>query len=89
MFVEQWEQIVEVFERGEKEKAVKMLLEMDDDIYFLRFMLQHGQNLLKDLTRPTSSKLLKKMLSIQKTNFMEQMLFKMVGEQQKLKPVNY
>jgi hypothetical protein len=43
---------------------------MDDDIYFLRFMLQHGQNLLKDLTRPTSSKLLKKMLSIQKTNFM-------------------
>jgi hypothetical protein len=52
---------------------------MDDDIYFLRFMLQHGQGLLKDLTRPSSAKILKKMLSIQKSNFMEQMLFKMVG----------
>lgn len=52
---------------------------MDDDIYFLRFMLQHGQNLLQGLTRSTTSKVLKKMLSIQKTNFMEQMLFKMVG----------
>ena len=47
-----------------------MLLEMDDDIYFLRFLLQHGQDLLKDLTRPTTAKILKKMLSIQKTNFM-------------------
>ena len=62
-----------------------MLLEMDDDIYFLRFMLQHGQNLLQDLTRGTSSKLLKKMLAIQKTNFMEQMLFKMAGETAKIK----
>ncbi len=52
---------------------------MDDDIYFLRFLLNNGQDLLKNLTRPTSSKLLKKMLSIQKTNFMEQMLFKMVS----------
>jgi hypothetical protein len=52
---------------------------MDDDIYFLRFLLQYGNELLKDLTRPTSSKLLKKLLSIQKTHFMEQMLFKMVG----------
>jgi hypothetical protein len=52
---------------------------MDDDIYFLRFLLKNGQNLLQNLTRPTSSKLLKKLLSIQKTNFMEQMLFKMVS----------
>jgi hypothetical protein len=52
---------------------------MDDDIYFLRFLLQNGQDLMKNLTRPTSSKLLKKLLSIQKTNFMEQMFFKMVS----------
>lgn len=58
---------------------------MDDDIYFLRFLLKNGQDLLKNLTRPTSSKLLKKLLSIQKTNFMEQMLFKMVSETAKIK----
>lgn len=43
---------------------------MDDDIYFLRFMLKYSKGLLKDLTRSTASKVIKQMLEIKKTNFM-------------------
>ena len=53
---------------------------MDDDIYFLRFFLKYSSELLGNLTRPTSNKVLRKMLQIKKTNFMEQLLFKMVAE---------
>jgi hypothetical protein len=66
-------------ENGKTEDAVKKLLEMDDDIYFLRFMLKYGTGLIKNLTKSTSSKVLKHLLNIKKTNFMEQMLFKMVS----------
>ncbi len=57
---------------------------MDDDLYFLRFFLKYSSEVLAKVTRPTSNKVLKKMLSIKKTNFMEQMLFKMVAESAKL-----
>lgn len=53
---------------------------MDDDIYFLRYFLRYSSKLLNRLTRPTSNKVLKKMLQIKKTHFMEQILFKMVAE---------
>lgn len=56
---------------------------MDDDIYFLRFMLKYGKGLLKDLTKATASKIIRRMLEIKKTNFLEQMLFKMVAESAK------
>jgi hypothetical protein len=57
---------------------------MDDDLYFLRFFLKYSSGILENLTRPLSNKILLKMLSIKKTNFMEQMLFKMVAETAKL-----
>ena len=57
---------------------------MDDDLYFLRFFLKYSSDILENLTRPLSNKILLKMLSIKKTNFMEQMLFKMVAETAKL-----
>lgn len=41
-------------------------------------MLKYSKGLLKDLTRSTSSKLLKQLLTIKKTNFMEQLFFKLV-----------
>jgi hypothetical protein len=59
-----------LFESGKKEYSAKGILQMDDDIYFLRFMLKFGKGLLADLTRPTAAKVLKKMLSINKTHFM-------------------
>lgn len=43
---------------------------MDDDLYFLRFFLKYSTSVLERLTRPTSNKVLLKMLSIKKTNFM-------------------
>lgn len=52
---------------------------MDDDLYFLRFFLKYSSEILAKVTRPTSNKVLQKMLTIKKTNFMEQMLFKMVA----------
>lgn len=57
---------------------------MDDDLYFLRFFLKYSSAILENVTRPTSNKVLQKMLSIKKTNFMEQMLFKMVAETARL-----
>ncbi len=57
---------------------------MDDDLYFLRFFLKYSSEVIAKVTRTTSKKVLKKMLSIKKTNFMEQMLFKMVAESAKL-----
>jgi len=47
-----------------------MVIEMDDDIYFLRFMLKYGKGLLKDLTKGTASKVIRRMLEIKKTNFL-------------------
>ena len=79
-FLDQWETVLELAEKGKFEESVKVLLEMDDDIYFLRFFLKFSSGLLGHLTRPTSNKVLKKMLQIKKTNFMEQMLFKMAAE---------
>lgn len=46
-------------------------------------MLKYGKGLLKDLTRSTSSKVIKQMLEIKKTNFMEQLFFKLVAESAK------
>ena len=43
---------------------------MDDDLYFLRYFLKYSSVVLEKLTRPTSNKVLQKMLSIKKTNFM-------------------
>jgi stalled ribosome rescue protein Dom34 len=74
-----WEHIIDLYENGKREEAVKALLEMDDDVYFLRFMLKYGKGLLKDLTRQTSSKVLQHILTIKKTNFMEQLFFKLVS----------
>lgn len=34
-----WERIMDLFERGKKEESAKAILDLDDDIYFLRFML--------------------------------------------------
>jgi stalled ribosome rescue protein Dom34 len=51
-----------LFEAGKKEESVKEVLELDDDIYFLRFMLKYGKGLLKDLTRSTANKVIKQML---------------------------
>lgn len=56
---------------------------MDDDIYFLRFHLKYGQGLLKELTRATSTKVLKQMLQIRKTRFMDQTLLKLASESSK------
>lgn len=53
---------------------------MDDDLYFLRFFLKFSPAVIGEMTRSTSNKILKKMLQIKKTNFMEQMLFKMTSE---------
>lgn len=53
---------------------------MGDDIYFLRFMLKYGKGLLAELTRPAASKILKKMLSINKTHCMEQLLIKLAAQ---------
>lgn len=44
------------------EESAKAIIEMDDDIYFLRFMLKYGKGLLKDLTKATASKILRRML---------------------------
>ena len=82
-YLEAWESIVEQCELGHKEEAAKAILELDDDIYFLRFALKYGKGLLKDLTKHTSAKVLKRMLAIKKTNFMEQLFFKMVAESAK------
>lgn len=62
---------------------MKEVLELDDDIYFLRFMLKYGKGLLKDLTRSTANKVIKQMVEIKKTNFMEQLFFKLVSESAK------
>ena len=78
--MDQWEYILELSEKGKFEDAVKVLLELDDDLYFLRYFLKYSAKVLETLTRNTSNKVLKKMLLIKKTNFMEQMLFKMVAE---------
>lgn len=75
-----WERIMDLFERGKKEDSAKAILDLDDDIYFLRFMLKYGKGLLGELTRPTAAKILKKMLSINKTHFMEQLLLKFAAE---------
>ena len=40
-------------------------------------MLKYGKGLLAELTRPTAAKMLKQMLSINKTHFMEQLLLKL------------
>ena len=65
---------------GYKEESAKAILELDDDIYFLRYMLKYGKGLLGELTRPTAAKILKQMLSINKTHFMEQLLLKLASE---------
>jgi stalled ribosome rescue protein Dom34 len=69
-----------LYESGNKEASAKAILELDDDIYFLRYMLKYGKGLLADLTRPTAAKMLKQMLSINKTHFMEQLLLKLATE---------
>lgn len=71
---------MELFDGGRKEESAKAILELDDDMYFLRFMLKYGKGLLGELTRPTAAKVLKKMLSINKTHFMEQLLLKLASE---------
>ena len=43
-------------------------------------MLKYGKGLLADLTRPTAAKILKKMIGINKTHFMEQLLLKLASE---------
>lgn len=52
-------------------------------MYFLRYFLKYSSKVLERLTRNTSNKVLRKMLQIKKTNFMEQLLFKMVAESTK------
>jgi hypothetical protein len=59
-----------LFEAGNVEESAKAVINMDDDIYFLRFMLKYGKGLLKDLTKATASKILRRMLEIKKTNFL-------------------
>ena len=59
-----------MFEAGNVEESAKAVINMDDDIYFLRFMLKYGKGLLKDLTKATASKILRRMLEIKKTNFL-------------------
>lgn len=71
---------MELFDGERKEESSKAILELDDDMYFLRFMLKYGKGLLGELTRPTAAKVLKKMLSINKTHFMEQLLLKLASE---------
>ena len=62
-FLQKWEKIVSLAEEQKYQQSVKNLIEMDDDIYFLRYMLKYSQdNVLDKLTRHTSNKLLKKML---------------------------
>jgi hypothetical protein len=43
-------------------------------------MLKYGKGLLAELTRPTATKILKQMLTINKTHFMEQLLLKLTTE---------
>jgi hypothetical protein len=43
-------------------------------------MLKYSKGLLKDLTRSTASRVIKQMLEIKKTNFMEQLFFKLVSQ---------
>jgi len=71
---------MQMYESGLKEESAKAILELDDDIYFLRYMLKYGKGLLSDLTRPTAAKILKQTLAINKTHFMEQLLLKLASE---------
>ena len=70
---------MQLYESGLKEESAKLILELDDDVYFLRYMLKYGKGLLADLTRPTAAKILKQMLSINQTHFMEQLLLKLAS----------
>lgn len=45
---------------------------MDDDIYLIRLLIKTGP-ILDKLTRPTSTRLLKKLLQIMKSDFLNQM----------------
>jgi stalled ribosome rescue protein Dom34 len=76
--------VLELAEQGKFENGIKLLLEMDDDLYFLRFFLKYSSEVLGKVTRSTSNKVIQKMMGIKRTNFMEQMLMKMVGESAKL-----
>lgn len=37
---------MQLFEFGKKQESAKAILELDDDIYFLRFMLKYGKGIL-------------------------------------------
>lgn len=47
-------------------------------------MLKYSKGLLQDLTKATAGKVLKQMLAIKRTNFMEQLFFKLVAESSKI-----
>jgi stalled ribosome rescue protein Dom34 len=66
----QWEKVLELAESGKFENSIKILLEMDDDLYFLRFFLKYSSEVLGKVTRSTSNKVIQKMMEIKKTNFM-------------------
>jgi hypothetical protein len=49
---------------------------MDDDIYFIRCLLKTGP-VLDRLTKPTATKVLKKMIMVMRSDFMNQMFLKL------------
>lgn len=49
---------------------------MDDDIYFIRCLLKTGP-VLDRLTKSTSSKVLKKMIQVMRSDFMNQLFLSM------------
>lgn len=51
---------------------------MDDDIYLIRLLVKTGP-ILDKLTRPTSTKLLKKLLQLMKSDFINQVFLSTIN----------
>lgn len=59
------------------ELAYKSVLDMDDDIYFIRCLLKTGP-VLDRLTKPTATRVLKKMVQVMRSDFMNQLFLRLV-----------
>ncbi len=75
--MEKWEEVVLHLAADQVEQAYKCVLDMDDDIYFIRCLLKTGPALDR-LTKPTAARVLKKMVQVMRSDFMNQLFLRLV-----------